>query len=232
MKNLKNLLSRETFILLSIPVLSSIFLRFGTKDFFDRFLAERWVNPEWFRIFYQYSSHFLLFFIIPVFFIKFIWKEDLSDFGFKTGDIKTGAKFVLLSLPLIATGMIISVLMPEFQPPFFRDVYPAIPAVKNSLSGFFLSLCFLILYYASFEFFYRGWLLFGLRKKLGDLFSILIQTIPSVMIHIHSPDAELFAAIPAEIFFGWLALKTGSIFYPFLIHLFVGITIELACILF
>ena len=66
-------------------------------------------------------------------------------------------------------------------------------------------------------------MLFGLEKKYGAFTAILIQTIPSAIVHIGKPASESFAAILAGLVFGYLAIRTRSIFYSFILHAAVGI---------
>ena len=56
---------------------------------------------------------------------------------------------------------------------------------------------------------------------------VVIQTIPSTVIHtsiagMGKPLAETLGAIPAGIVLGWLALRTGSFLYPFILHASIG----------
>jgi membrane protease YdiL (CAAX protease family) len=69
-------------------------------------------------------------------------------------------------------------------------------------------------------------MLFGLRDAVGAANAILIQTIPSTLLHIGKPDGEIFAAILAGIAFGIIALRTKSILYVFVIHWLIGVTLD------
>jgi membrane protease YdiL (CAAX protease family) len=234
MRSFRELLTKPNIILLSIPVLLALYVRFGMAPNFDFFFGSLIGDPtleSFLRIFYQNISIFLLLFLVPLVIIRARFREPLSAFGLTTGDKKFGYKVVFISLIPISVGLILGAAMPGLRPPSFHDLYPAIPAVAGNVWLFLLNALVLVFFYAAFEFFYRGYVLFGLKEKFGAAAAILIQAIPSVLIHFDRPDGEFFISIPAEIFFGWLALRTGSVWYGFLIHLFVGIGIELACIL-
>ena len=66
-------------------------------------------------------------------------------------------------------------------------------------------------------------MLFGLERQYDAVTSILIQTIPSTIVHIGKPASESFAAILAGLAFGYMAIRTRSILYPLLLHAVVGI---------
>lgn len=224
--------SREGLALLSAAVLPVLWVRFGLAGFYDRVFGTAHAGWTWGRAVYQQVSHFLLFFVVPWLLLRRVLKENPTEWGWGWGDGSKGWPWVWGALPLVAVGMVLTVRMPEFQPPYFREVYPVVRDVASAGPfGFLLYLPLLAMYYVSFEWFYRGWMLFGLRRRLGDVLAVLVQTVPSVLVHVDRPDAEILAAVPAEIFFGWLALRTGSIVYPALIHGFVGVCIELACAL-
>lgn len=234
MKNTK-FINKENIILLFIPVILTIYMRFGMANqfsFYFHSLFSSSTTLSFFRVFYEYIFVFVTQAIIPILLIVFVFKESPSNYGLQIGDSKKGFSIVFMLLVPIGIILLLTALVPDSKPPVFHSVYPAIPAVKNSLPLFFLNTFFLIFYYAGFEIFYRGFILFGLKDKFGAIPAILIQAIPSVLIHIHKPDGEIFGALVAEVFFGYLALKTESIYYGFFIHLFIGIGIELATILF
>jgi membrane protease YdiL (CAAX protease family) len=89
-----------------------------------------------------------------------------------------------------------------------------------------------ILYFVQFicvEFFFRGFLLHGLKQKFG-YYSVFIMTIPYCMIHFGKPMPETFSAIIAGIILGTLSLKSNSIWLGVAIHYSVAITMDLAAI--
>jgi membrane protease YdiL (CAAX protease family) len=61
---------------------------------------------------------------------------------------------------------------------------------------------FYLLYYLGWEFFFRGYMQFGLRRRLGDWNAILIQTLASCLLHIGKPDTEIFSSILGGIVWG------------------------------
>ena len=71
-------------------------------------------------------------------------------------------------------------------------------------------------------------MLFGTKEKMGVLTSILITTLISALIHTSigafgKPMLETLSAIPAGFIFGYIALKTDSIYYSFFVHALIGV---------
>ncbi len=232
---LKKHISKENIILFSACVLLPLYMRFGTPAAFDIYLAHLFTDEtvqSFARAAYHYITIFFLLGLVPFLIIKSGFKEPLSAYGMQKGDQAFGFRTVFILLIPISLVMMITAAIPGKTPPLFSDIYPAIPAVKGSMGLFVASSILLFIYYFTFEFFYRGFLLFGLKEKFGSAPAILIQAIPSIIIHFDKPNGELFSSILAEILLGMLALRTGSIFYGILLHFFVGVSIELAMVIF
>lgn len=82
------------------------------------------------------------------------------------------------------------------------------------------------LYYIAFEAFYRGFVLHAAVPKLGVPAALWLQTIMATLVHLGKPLPELLAAAPASLLFGVLALRSRSILYPALLHLVIGLTLD------
>jgi membrane protease YdiL (CAAX protease family) len=76
------------------------------------------------------------------------------------------------------------------------------------------------------EYLFRGWLLFGYSKKYGAD-ALWIQSVPFAIAHIGKPALETLSTIFGGFAFGWVAWRTGSFVYGFLIHWFIGALIIL-----
>ena len=84
------------------------------------------------------------------------------------------------------------------------------------------------LYYISFEFFYRGFLLFTLKDSWGLSAAVWTQVLLSTLIHVGKPLTETLAAFPAGFLFAFLALRTRSLVWPVLLHLTIGLVTDAA----
>jgi membrane protease YdiL (CAAX protease family) len=67
------------------------------------------------------------------------------------------------------------------------------------------------------EFFFRGFLLFPFVPKLG-WYAIAIGGVPYGLIHLGKPLGEIVFSIPFAAAQGYIALRSGSIWYPVLLH--------------
>lgn len=80
--------------------------------------------------------------------------------------------------------------------------------------------------FLSLEFFFRGFLLHGLRRALGAN-AIFVMIVPYCMIHYGKPLPETLGAIGAGLILGTLALRTRSIWGGVLIHVGVATTMDI-----
>ncbi len=217
---------KPSVILLSASILLVLFKYYGyPESFVHIFPATGGVDFK-----NCFSAHIYFFFcsvlfliLVPFLLIKFVLKEKISDYGLKKGDFKFGMNSLLILFPLIALAMI----LPSSRMPQFRAEYPLFALAGKGFSLVLLYELVYGLYYISWEFFFRGYLLFGLKDIFGEWNAILIQTLPSVLMHIGKPDGEILASIAAGILFGKLALRGKSIYYVFLLHWFIGMAMDL-----
>jgi membrane protease YdiL (CAAX protease family) len=80
--------------------------------------------------------------------------------------------------------------------------------------------------FVAVEFFFRGYLLFGLRRLLGSL-SIFAAMVPYCLVHVLKPPSEALGSIVAGVLLGTLALRTGSIWCGVLLHSFIALAMDL-----
>ena len=150
----------------------------------------------------------LLYFAIPMLIILLIFRQKPAEFGFTFGDWKAGIILTLASIFLVA--------------PLLWIVGHGDPAMKSYYKPMISGLpwnTFLDLF--SWEFIFRGWLLFGFARKFGPE-AIWLQAVPFALAHIGKPEVETLTTIFGGFAFGWVAWRTKSFVYPLLIHWFVG----------
>jgi len=225
LKKLVKEVDRQTaLILFIVPVMLTIWVYFGKKynceSFFPQ-LSQRW-NADFYYTIYEYMAAFLLMFLIPFLAIKYGFKARLKDLGFRVGDARFGMRFVLIAAPLFLLSAYLGSADPVMQ-----AEYPLAKSIMQHAPLFIIIEIFYLIYYVSWEFLFRGFMIFGLEKRLGAAVAILIQTIPSAIVHIGKPVSESFAAIFAGILFGFLAYRTRSILYPLILHAVIGIGTDL-----
>ena len=176
----------------------------------------------------MFLTAFLLLGIIPLIIMKIGFNEQLAEYGITPGNVKTGFFLIAILYPLIS----ILLLFPSSNTKEMIAFYPLDKEATTSIKAFVeYELLRAILFYTAWEFFFRGFMLFGLKKYVGNWLAICIQTIPSCLWHIGMPAGEIFASIFGGIMFGLIALKTKSIFYPLILHILIGLTLDLLIIL-
>jgi membrane protease YdiL (CAAX protease family) len=212
--------SESTFILFIVPVILTLWVYYGKQADFDQlfqgFQGHR--NQDFYSAIYEYMTAFLLMFWAPYFFIKMVFKKKLSDFGFQWGDMKYGFRFVLITLPFI-----LLIIYNASARSSIQSEYPLSKSTIDHLHLFIIVEVFYLIYYVGFEFLFRGFMIFGLEKRFGALAAILIQAIPSTIVHFGKPAGESFGAIFVSLVFGYLAIRTRSVFYSLLLHAMIGI---------
>ncbi|MGI9286306.1 MAG: CPBP family intramembrane glutamic endopeptidase [Pseudomonadales bacterium] len=114
----------------------------------------------------------------------------------------------------------------------FTNTYPMLKPWYNENWCWLVLLSWWALYAVQFfvvEFFFRGWMLFTLEKRMG-MAAIAVTIVPYCMIHYHKPAPEALGAIVGGLVLGWLALKTRSIWGGWLVHVGVAITMDVAAL--
>jgi membrane protease YdiL (CAAX protease family) len=216
---------KPTVILLSATILLAAHRHFGTPTFWDQHAPFTGGISD---PLFMFTSAFVLLGLIPYAIVRWGFREKVRDYGLQIGDWKLGLRLTALAFPPIC----ILLLFPAVWNPEIRHFYPMAADLVGSASGFaILQIPRTLLFYAAWEFFFRGFLLFGLRPIVGDWLAICIQVVPSTLWHIGLPSGELFAAIAGGILFGIMAIRTRSILWPMLLHALTGIGLDLMLVL-
>jgi membrane protease YdiL (CAAX protease family) len=107
----------------------------------------------------------------------------------------------------------------------FRQTYPFYRMANRSQVDLWAWEALYIIQFIALEFFFRGFLLQGLRRVMGAN-AIFVMIVPYCMIHFGKPAAETFGAIGAGLVLGTLAMRTRSIWGGVLIHCAVAISMD------
>ncbi len=217
-------------MLLSAPVLLTIYRYHGYPQYFFGYFPRMRAVPggDVIAAYWQFSIFFLLMFVLPVVYVKFVMRKPLGNFGWGLGDVKYGVKW-LLTIPLL----VVPLMFVASKMPGLRVEYPLAKTLLHNRDALFLyESAYVLFYYVAWEFFFRGFLLFGLRERFGDVNAILIQTISSCLVHIGKPESEIIGSIVVGVLFGMIALRSKSIWYVFLIHASIGVFTDLFIIYF
>ena len=124
-KEIKTLDKKVVIVFLSSIILFTISWYFANPKFFRESFTfikqEDIVLEELTSFVYWFMLDFLLFFIIPVYVIKLIFKEELKDFGMSFTNLKVGVLYTFIAI-LIFISSVILVSNSEN----FREYFPLI----------------------------------------------------------------------------------------------------------
>jgi len=169
----------------------------------------------------------IFFYIIPpIILIKFIFKEKLNSYGLGFQNAFSEYKIYLIMLLVMIPLVLFFSRTTSFQQryPFYslrkgESIYP----------NLLLWECVYFIQFFALEFFFRGFLLHGMKSQLG-YYSVFAMTIPYCMIHFTKPLPETLAAIIAGIVLGTLSLKSNSIWLGVFIHCTVALSMDICSI--
>lgn len=151
----------------------------------------------------------LLYLGVPLLVIVLLFRESPARYGFQIGDWRAGVTLTLLGCGIMAVVMAFLARTDAFE------TYYA-PVLNTTLP--------LPLYTAldllGWEFLFRGFLLFALYPVCGP-YAILLQAVPFTIGHFGKPELETWSCIFGGSAFGYVAWRTRSFLYPFLIHWFL-----------
>jgi len=213
-------------VLLSAPILLTIYRYRGGADRLASWFPGLGVHPlsGVYSVLFQWSSFFILALVIPLALSRIPPAYTLKEMGLQWGDRRFGLIFTATALVvLIIPSAFLAARMPDV-----RLEYPLATAV--TIRGDLLVVyeaAYVLVYYLAWEFFFRGFMLFPLARVFGGVNAILIQTIPSCLVHIGKPESEVTGSIIAGIILGTLALRTGSIWYGWILHATLGVLVDL-----
>ena len=225
----------QTLIVFAVSaVLLTVFFYFGRQNGFYALGLHHWVGaqfPETYaadRELLEYSywgaASLVLRVLIPIGIITLLFRRPLAEYGLTLRGVGKHARIYLalylLMLPLLYVAS---------QLPSFQATYPFYSRAAEGGARFWTFELAYALQFIGVEVFFRGFMTFGLAKRLG-YYAVLIMTLPYTMIHFGKPMPEAMGAIVAGLALGYLALRTGSVVPGILIHWGVAFTMDVLSI--
>ena len=221
---------QTTVVLLASALLLTLHRFYTRRSFFNRHFAEYFDSgplAESYPYYYWFLTTAVALFVIPVLVAKFGTREKLTGYGIQLGHQRLGWFVTGTAWILMVPVVIIAVVV---YPPFVAK-YPLCKVVASSWQAFLLYQLAYGVYMFSWEFFFRGFMLFGLERQFGN-YSILIQTIPFAVMHYSKPFPEAIGSIIAGVLLGVLAFETRSFVYVAAIHWLVAMTMDVVVVVF
>jgi membrane protease YdiL (CAAX protease family) len=196
--------------------------RFFRAHFAQLFAGDPW--SDWYPWLYYHGAALVLLGVVPLAVMRVGFGVRPRELGHRLGDWRFGLPAILV-LALVLTPIL---WVNSYDAEFQRE-YPLTKlAGLNAGTWVAWELTYLV-YYLGWESYFRGALLFGLRDRFGVAGALAFQVAISCLVHIGKPAGETLASVPAGLLFGALALRTGSILWPLLLHWFVGAATDMMC---
>ncbi len=171
----------------------------------------------------SFAAMFFLLAVVPALAVRHLLGDRLRDYGLGLGDVRYGVLATLATVPIF----MVPIFVGGPQMGELAEFYPVSRAALASPAHFVAYEAAYLLFYASWEFHFRGFLLFGAEKAFGMWPAIGISMLASTLMHLVKPVGEFYAAIFGGLIWGWIAIRTRSIFWPLLMHYAVGVTNDL-----
>lgn len=163
----------------------------------------------------------IIYFMSP-FVIMLLFKNRPADYGIRLGNLKTWLKDLIILLLIM-----LPILLITFKFTNFKSVYPLSINARKGVDNFIIYQTAQLIYMFGWEFFYRGFMLFGLSKKIDPRLAILIQTVPFAIMHYRKPPLEAYGSIITGIFLGIIAIRARSFLPCAILHFLVALVADI-----
>lgn len=200
---------------------------YGDRDFFQKLWprpsGSQWIssNHELWSFVWWSGWRFFGYLVLPAVVVLLLPGEKFRDYGWS---FKGFSKHVWIYVALFLAVLPLVIGVSYTRP--FQQTYPFYKLATRSTTDFMVWELLYALQFLSLEFFFRGFLLHGLKRAIGA-HAIWVMVVPYCMIHYGKPLSETLGAIVAGLILGTLALRTRSIWCGVLIHISVAISMDL-----
>lgn len=158
----------------------------------------------------------LLFYLVAPLLLIAAFGDSPREYGFRIGHWRQGLLWALGSALAAFPLLFISARLPEMADYYGRTTRPILEVLWVSWVDLL-----------GWEFFFRGFLLFLLARLVGPN-AILLQAVPFAIAHFGKPQLETLTTLFGGAYFGWIAWRTQSFIYPFLLHWLINAFVYLA----
>jgi CAAX protease family protein len=216
---------KSTVVAISGSIFLILFLYYGKPGHFFKYFPEyaksmSWQKASMASYIYSHIVSFMVLFLAPILVISLVFKENPLKWGVRfKGTFKEFKIVIIMFLAFVPLLILMS------KTSAFQAKYPKLKMIKDSAQLFFLYQGIYLIKWTAWEFFFRGYLLFGFKDKYGEG-AILMSTMVFVIVHLGKPQGEIFAAIAAGFILCRLALDGKSIFPGVWLHFMVAGTMD------
>jgi uncharacterized protein len=212
-------------IILSTSTVSLITWKyFASPQYYLQELSGRFVwfsDPTATAAVYSFLGALLLMGVIPALIVKYVFHENLADYGVRLGDRLRTPRSLLVCAPVIVLIAYFSAQIPSFW-----KEYPLNHHAGVSPMTFAWHTLTYLLFYLGWEFQFRGFMQHGLQESMGVANAMLVQVMASVILHIGKPTGEVYGSILGGLLWGVLAYRTRSLLSGLIQHFLLGILLD------
>lgn len=180
-------------------------------------------NPPFSRLMLWGAVSITGYVLLPVLAIRLVLRERVRDYGLRVRGIARSWKPYAVLFALALPFLVLASFSGDFQ-----AKYPFYDLASAEAWWPYLWLWWAVyaVQFASLEFFFRGFMVHGLKQRLG-ISAVFVMVVPYAMIHFGKPLPEALAAILGGTVLGFLSLKTGAIWWGVALHVAVAGTMDL-----
>lgn len=233
---------RVTVIMSAAAVLLLLFRKFGGSGTFEHALRPAsWRHHPYLTVYGDYYWFLACFFLLGV--LPWILTRPRAlrpaSLGLGIGDWRFGLKWLAIlygaMLPVVAVAALTTTFS-RYYPlnGLMADQASQFLAGAPTPSGFVITFLLYELlygvYFLGWEFFFRGYLTFGLYERLG-VNGVLIGNIPFVLMHAGKPFPEALGSLLGGLALGLFALRARSFWYGWLLHALVAWSMDACAVL-
>ncbi|MEO0108713.1 MAG: CPBP family intramembrane glutamic endopeptidase, partial [candidate division WOR-3 bacterium] len=110
-----------------------------------------------------------------------------------------------------------------------RTISPQLFAARSNHGLFPFSAALYVPYFVGYEVLFRGYLLTGVRQRLGNWPALMFSTAATTLLHVSRPGAEYLAAMVAGLVFGYAVVRSRSIWGVVAVHALLGVGLDFFC---
>lgn len=147
-----------------------------------------------------------LYLVIPAAIVVVGFRDSVREYGFRVGDWRAGLRWTAGVLLVLAPVLFVAANTSEVREYYAGSDRSFLDVLVVSGTDLF-----------AWEFLFRGFLLFGMYRAIGAP-AVVLQAVPFAMAHLGKPELETMTTVLGGMGFGWIAWRTDSFLYPFLIH--------------
>ena len=209
--------------------------------FFRNWLSDGWVriDPGWISIGRAWILHlgaFLILGVVPFLLQKTGYLPSRLKAPGQTDDTigkRIRAVWDAYPIWLKVTALLVAVAIgiSSYTDPCLSRAYPIPDGAPWNVIRYLAFVPSYLIYYLAFEFHYRGFLLPALGDRFGSKSALLLHAITPTILHVGLCPTELIGCFPGQIALGWIALRGGSIWPVLILHVIVGLTLDISILL-